>query len=153
MYLAYIKYVLRHKWFVFVEACKLGIPWRGLVHDLSKFRLRELVPYTNYFYGDGHDDFKRAWLEHIHSNPHHWQYWVLNMDDEQTILLPVPKKYLKEMLADWIGVGRALKTKGVLDWYAKNRCVVKLHEDARKWIEEQIGFENNETAEVVGSWK
>lgn len=35
-HLAYLWYVLRHKYFVFVECCRLGVPWRGLVHDLSK---------------------------------------------------------------------------------------------------------------------
>lgn len=47
----YFKYVWRHKWYVFIECCKLGIPFRGLVHDLSKYRPREWFPYTEYFYG------------------------------------------------------------------------------------------------------
>ena len=29
--------VNKHKWLVFKFACKVGIPWRGLVHDLSKY--------------------------------------------------------------------------------------------------------------------
>ena len=52
---AYAKYVIRHKWFVFLEACKLGIVWLGLTHDLSKFRLDEWIPYANYFYGKRHN--------------------------------------------------------------------------------------------------
>lgn len=32
----YLSYIIRHKWFVFIAACKLGIPWRGITHDLSK---------------------------------------------------------------------------------------------------------------------
>ena len=51
VYFKYLSYVLRHRWFVFIECCKLGIPWRGLVHDLSKFIPSEFIPYARYFYG------------------------------------------------------------------------------------------------------
>lgn len=29
--------ITRHKWVVFKLCCKVGQPWRGLVHDLSKY--------------------------------------------------------------------------------------------------------------------
>ena len=49
----YLSYVLRHKFFVFVECCKLGIPWLGFIHDWSKFRPSEWFPYVEHFYGKG----------------------------------------------------------------------------------------------------
>ena len=49
-HLKYLCYVLRHKWYVFIECCKLGIPVRGLVHDLSKFRPSEWFPYANFIH-------------------------------------------------------------------------------------------------------
>jgi len=36
-YLKYLKYLLRHKWFVMLECFKEGLFWLGLTHDLSKF--------------------------------------------------------------------------------------------------------------------
>ena len=94
----YLKYIVRHKWYVFQECRKLGIIWRGITHDLSKFRLDEWLPYLRKFYGtwpkqtelnvyektyiwprtqeDVDMDFDRAWLRHIHRNSHHWQYWL-----------------------------------------------------------------------------
>ena len=33
----HIKLVSKHKWVVFKLACKVGIPWRGFMHDWSKF--------------------------------------------------------------------------------------------------------------------
>jgi hypothetical protein len=30
----YLRYILRHKWYVFVECCRLGIPWRGAIIPL-----------------------------------------------------------------------------------------------------------------------
>lgn len=47
----YLKYVLRHKWHVFLWCCHYHIPFAGLVHDLSKFHPREWFPYVGKFYG------------------------------------------------------------------------------------------------------
>jgi hypothetical protein len=103
MYWKYLKYVIRHKWYVFIECCKLGIPVRGLLHDLSKLLPSEFFPYAQYFYGNNfpneqwHGDirlhipykwtvdsvkeaFDLAWLKHQKRNLHHWQYWLLVMD-------------------------------------------------------------------------
>jgi hypothetical protein len=129
----YLKYVLRHKYYVFVECWKYHewkMIWRGLVHDLSKFRPSEWIPYTDYFYGnypsindiygdkrnvisrwkeDVAEEFDNAWLIHIHRNPHHWQFWVLYYDDGGVGAREMPEEYVKEMLADWRGAGRAIK--------------------------------------------
>lgn len=47
--LGYLGYIARHKWFVFVECCRLGIPWRGIAHDLSKLSPAEFGAYMRYF--------------------------------------------------------------------------------------------------------
>lgn len=93
-YYQYIRYVIRHKWFVFVAGSKLGIPWLAALHDNSKFRWDELKPYATHFYerdgskrtrlaADGfYDDepddraFDRAWLLHIQRNKHHPQHYI-----------------------------------------------------------------------------
>jgi hypothetical protein len=163
-HLKYLWYVVRHKWFVFVEACKLGIPWRGLVHDLSKLRPGEWIPYTRYFYGPTYPsiheyhgdnrlhaslagcykekveaDFDRAWLLHQHRNPHHWQFWVLREDDGGTRILPMPYIHRCEMLADWRGAGKALGKPDTLAWYTANKGNMLLHPDTREWVERELG--------------
>ena len=135
----YARYVLIHRWFVFVQCVRLGIPIRGLLHDLSKFRPDEWFAYARWYNGTWgfrfnggfysrvlhlyqnklpwefvrHGEWKaaldRAWLRHQHRNPHHWQYWVLVGDDVPVQVLEMPLKYRKEMLADWRGAGRAKK--------------------------------------------
>jgi hypothetical protein len=50
-FLKYLSYVLRHKWFVLVECWRVGLYWRGLVHDLSKFTWLEFTAYADFFYG------------------------------------------------------------------------------------------------------
>ncbi len=49
----YLKYVVRHKWFVLGAGRKLGVPLHRLIlHDWTKFLPREWFPYVNEFYGD-----------------------------------------------------------------------------------------------------
>lgn len=149
-HLKYLFYVIRHKWFVFIECCKLGIPWRGIVHDLSKFSFTEWFPYVETFYGDkpsprdatgAYDpsqvsqDFDYAWLHHQHSNPHHWQYWLLRGDCDAQKALPIPEVYLKEMMADWRGAGRAQGKPDTAGWYLHNKDKMVMHPESRKWIE------------------
>lgn len=77
-HLSYTRYIIRHKWFVFLECCKLGIPIAGIFHDLSKLLPDEWLAYSDYFYGGKNNlsDFEYAWMRHINRNPHHWEYWV-----------------------------------------------------------------------------
>lgn len=90
----YGKYVLRHKWFVFIAGCRLGIPWLAALHDNSKFLPDEWGPYARHFYEpdgskktrraadgfyqdqDNDDAFDRAWLQHIKRNKHHPQHYI-----------------------------------------------------------------------------
>lgn len=276
MYLKTLWKLLVHKWFVFLECCRLGIPLLGLLHDWTKFLPSEFVPYARWFYGrqievdarlypsnprkgdvvwynylaggpgvggpgvtlyvrkrDGDilycspmsdlASFDRAWNHHQKANRHHWQYWVLVYDDNicdgnllealaeqahrswsgwmhylfdrcspqddgttvipapsvsrwvrqmntpyaklpenektsdrheaieyRTIFqkhrklhcLPMPDRYRKEMLADWIGAGRAYDgAKPVLEWYLEHRDDMLLHPKTKAWIEEQLGIE------------
>jgi hypothetical protein len=143
----YLRYLLRHKWFVFQAGLKTGAPlWRLVIHDWSKFTPAEWWPYAENFYGDGKIlrekqkgplgllfsqrarldwlqlQFDRAWLHHQHLNPHHWQHWVLREDSGDVKLLPIPKHFIREMVADWAGAGRAITGSWDLGvWYAKNK--------------------------------
>lgn len=162
MIFKYLWYILRHKWFVFVECCKLGIPLRGLLHDLSKLRPSEFMPYARYFYGNypKWDDVKRgcpgyswkytkegvaaafdkAWLLHQKRNPHHWQFWLLCEDDGDTKVLEMPIDIRREMLADWKGAGRAITgTDNTKEWYFNTRRHRQLARHTKKWVEDQIG--------------
>jgi len=83
-HIAYLKYVLRHKWFVLLAGLKLGIPLLILIfHDWDKFLPDEWFPYARTFYKpDGSNQyeegyaFAEAWMFHQHRNKHHWQYWL-----------------------------------------------------------------------------
>jgi hypothetical protein len=155
MYYENLRYLLRHKWFVFIECCRYGIPLRGFMHDMSKFRPCEFLPYAHYFFArekptegychePGTDEaFDRAWLDHIHHNPHHHQYWVLRNDEDGQKILKMPRDCMVEMLCDWKGAGKAQGFAGpdeCLKWYTKNRDKMQLHPETRAWIEAELGY-------------
>lgn len=155
----YLSYVIRHKWFVFLECCKAEIIWQGIIHDVSKLRPSEFFPYANHFYGknrngitEGRDktgyykptdtgdaDFDFAWLLHQKRNKHHWQWWILPEANGEVKILEMPLKYRKEMLCDWKGAGRAQRNKtSTKEWYQANKHKMQLAEHTREWIEEAL---------------
>ena len=123
---------------------KNGLYWQGLIHDWSKWRPCELVPYADYFYGkptvdEGDTAFDFAWLLHQKTNPHHWQWWVLHEDSGGVKVLEMSEKYAKEMLCDWWGASTALGYEGMnLDWYNKNKEKMQLHPNTRAYVEKAI---------------
>lgn len=77
-------------------------------HDKSKDEQDEYEAYDAYFYGGNRSyavmqNYQKAWLLHLHRNPHHWQYWILINDDpkEGEIILEMPYNYIIEMICDW----------------------------------------------------
>lgn len=141
---SYLKYVIRHKWFVLVASRRVKCSlWRALVHDLSKFRSSEWFAYARTFYApDGSKqyrpgaEFDRAWLLHQRRNPHHWQYWTLIEDNGDASPLLMPPEYVREMVADWMGAGRAITGKWEMrEWYAKNRDKIRLYPSSRELVE------------------
>ena len=135
----YLKYVIRHKYYVFIAGRALGAPlWNLVVHDLSKFSFAEWSPYVNSFYRHPdrpqwvRDAFNEAWLHHIHHNAHHWQHWILQQDSGGRVYLKMPVPLVKEMVADWCGAGKAITGKWDVDhWYHENWNQIQLHDLTR----------------------
>lgn len=137
---------MRHKWFVFWAGISLGVPLLTLIfHDWDKFLPDEWFPYVHTFYApDGTKQYKegsaftKAWLLHQNRNKHHWQFWMITWDRGTTECLPMPLKYRREMLADWIGAGKALGFPKTWEWYEKNKNNIQIHPDTRLWLEPEL---------------
>jgi hypothetical protein len=146
----YLKYVLRHKWYVLLAGLQLKVPLLILIaHDWDKFLPSEWFPYARTFYNkDGsktyneHPAFTLAWNQHQKINKHHWQWWYITWDRGESEALPMPDVFRREMLADWRGAGQAVGFPDTRGWYEKNRDKMKLHPETRQWIEEQLGVNN-----------
>ncbi len=104
--------VTHHKYVVFKLCIKAGIPWRGLVHDLSKYSITEFANGVKYFnQGKGSPisvekktmGYSKAWLHHKGRNKHHPEYWY---DVTAEISKPImPFKYACEMICDQLAAG------------------------------------------------
>ena len=155
-HLAYAKYVFLHKLFVFLACFKMKVPIHlALWHDMSKFTPTEWTPYVYQFFNtDGSKrnvrdasgaydpnkqsiDFQKAWLHH-QKLKHHWQSWVSIGDGGSLNALPIPEIYLREMIADWIGAGRANGKADPHGWYVGNRHNLILHPESRRMLEKLL---------------
>lgn len=137
-YLKYLGYVLKHKWYVFLECVKTGQFAHACIHDLSKFLPSEFFPYADWFYGPESGDrckrrFEVAWLHHKNRNKHHWNYWV----DVYGIALPMPKKYMQQMIADWRAMGRVFGDTAE-EYYAKSRTGLTLHAETKAYLDKAL---------------
>ena len=115
-----------------------------LNHDASKNSPEEYDAYDRYFYGGNKSfrvvqDFRKAWLHHIHENPHHWQYWVLNNDEpeEGEVVLEMDYIYIIEMICDWWAFSwQKGDLSEIFSWYDKHQNYIKLGPNTRKAVED-----------------
>ena len=112
-------------------------------HDQSKTEPDEYGPYDIYFYGGNRsygvvEDFRKAWLLHIHRNPHHWQYWVLINDapEEGEIILEMPYCYVLEMICDWWSFSwQSGNLYEIFKWYEEHSKYIKLAQTTKITVE------------------
>lgn len=163
-----MKYLIRHKWFVWQAGRTLGVNWfQLLIHDWSKFLPSEWFPYVNYFYGEEpwsqeeirrfeqvccsngfkygaeyrYLSFDHAWNLHQKRNRHHWQFWVLLEDSGEIKTLEMPEHLMLEMIADWAGAGRAITGKWEIEeWYEKNKHKMQIHTRTHEEIRLRLLF-------------
>lgn len=166
MYINYMKYLLTHKFWVTYYCFKDGIYRRGIMHDIDKFRLSMITGYAPQFYNSngskrnvrdksGYYDasqmelpcFVYSWLYHQRRNKHHWQYWAMIEDSGNIRCLDMPSEYVREMICDWRGAGRAQGTNPdggnaeLIRYYNKNKSKMYLSDNTRKTLERLIGYD------------
>jgi len=101
----------------------------------------EYDAYADYFYGEKTPEvkeaFDRAWLAHIHANPHHWQHWVLVNDDDGTRALDMPYVFIIEMILDhWTFSWKEGNLMEIFKWYDDHREKMILSDKTRKIYED-----------------
>jgi len=101
--------VTRHRWLVRDGCFKVGLYWQGLTHDLSKYSPTEFRVGAKYFQGNRSPNtaereekgYSEAWMHHKGRNRHHYEYWSdLNRQTRRYEYVPMPRKYLVEMVMD-----------------------------------------------------
>lgn len=103
--------ITHHKWIVFKLCCKIGQPWRGITHDLSKYSPTEFGESIKYYVGNHSPiteakkdkGYSEAWLHHKGRNRHHTEYWIDENAPDSTPIMPY--KYAAEMICDKLAAG------------------------------------------------
>ncbi|MBR6690487.1 MAG: catalase [Bacilli bacterium] len=122
----------KHRFKVFKLCIKAGIPFRGLIHDLSKYSPTEFFESIKYYKGSyspisackKENGYSKAWLHHKGRNKHHHEYWYDYSAPNTTALMPY--KYTVEMICDTLAAGMTYQGKNwtndyQLNYYLKDR--------------------------------
>lgn len=118
-FILHLKTITKHRWLVFKLCCRAGIPWRGLVHDLSKYSPVEFWEGVKYYQGDRspilacieQEGYSKAKLHHRGRNKHHPSYWYDQFAKNKTPIIPYV--YVAEMICDKIAASMNYSGK---DW-------------------------------------
>lgn len=122
---------------------RMGLYWQGLMHDLSKYAPVEFRTGVRYYQGTRSPNtaereekgWSEAWMHHKGRNRHHWEYWTdLDMKTKAYAAVPMPPKYLAEMVADRIAAcktyqGAAYTDASALGYFEASNEARLMHPD------------------------
>ncbi len=145
----HFKTVTHHRHLVCIGCFRMGLYRQGLTHDLSKFAPVEFLNGARYYQGirspNGAEredkGYSEAWIHHKGRNRHHWEYWTdMNKATRTYQAVPVPRKYLAEMVADRIAAckvyeGKGYDTGSALRYLMQSREKDLMHPQTRKELE------------------
>lgn len=141
--------ITRHHMIVMEGCFRVGLYWQGLTHDLSKYTPTEFLNGAKYYQGvrspnaaEREDKgYSEAWMHHKGRNRHHYEYWTdMNMQTKCYESVPMPRKYLAEMVMDRraaciVYQGKAYTSGSALAYFMKSRERILMHEKTRQELE------------------
>ena len=140
--------ITHHKIVVWKLAIKAGIPWRGFVHDLSKYSPVEFFSGVRYFEKGKRSPiakekeekgYSEAWLHHKGRNKHHPEYWHDHLAKEETPIIPFC--YVCEMICDQLSAGIVYQKKAwnkeyQLQYWERQKERFLLHPALKEMLQE-----------------
>ncbi len=141
--------ITRHRHEVMRGCFRVGLYWRGLVHDLSKYSPTEFRMGARYFTGTHSPNveerlehgYSLAWMHHKGRNRHHFEYWTdIDLNLHKYVPVPMPTKFLVEMIMDRIAAckiyhGKNYRDGDALEYLLRSREGDSVHpETLRKTV-------------------
>ena len=138
--------ITKHRWIVRQGCFRIGLYWRGLVHDLSKYSPTEFCVGAKFYQGNRSPNaaerdekgYSEAWIHHKGRNRHHYEYWT-DMHPVSMVYepVPMPRKYLCEMVMDRraaciVYEGKNYTDSSALRYFMRSRERVLMHERTQK---------------------
>jgi hypothetical protein len=146
-FFGHLKTVLTHKRWVYYYMSRLGYPWRGLMHDMSKFSPEEFFDSVKYWDGKRspvlvakeRTGISMSWLHHRGRNKHHYEYWIDKLD-QGGVPHKIPFKYVVEMVCDWLAACRTYEgqTENIFEkeynWWCNKSKEAKIHNETKQLL-------------------
>ena len=145
----HLRTINHHKWLVLCGCFRVGLYWQGLTHDLSKYTPTEFLVGARYYQGTRSPNaaereekgYSEAWMHHKGRNRHHYEYWNdMNKQTRRYESVPMPRKYLVEMVMDRIAAcktyqGKAYTSGSALEYYLKSMERSLMHPQTQRELE------------------
>ena len=162
-FFGHLRTVNRHRRMVRKLCFKCGLYCQGLIHDLSKYSPCEFINGVRFYTGTMSPHVKErktngysiAWMHHVnYGNRHHPEFWCDNLNGTAMQPVPMPKKYLVEMICDRVAasmiyLGDEYTDSSPLDYYRSHRWECQMHDDTRNELEYWLFRIANEGVEPV----
>jgi len=142
--------ITKHRHMVIYHACRTGILWRGILHDLSKYTPTEFCSGIKY-YTDGSRSpnelerevygYSKAWLHHKGRNRHHFEYWTdYNPKTKRISPIKMPKKFVIEMFCDRLAASKIYQGKNYTDshpieYFLRGKKTRSIHPETSDYLE------------------
>ena len=138
--------ITRHRWLVRQGCFRVGLYWRGLTHDLSKYSPTEFWVGAKYYQGNRSPNgaeredkgYSEAWMHHKGRNRHHYEYWTdMSRQTRQYESVPMPRVFLVEMVMDrraacMVYQGKDYKPGSALEYFDASREKSLMHPQTRQ---------------------
>lgn len=150
----HLKTITYHKYLVMQGCFKVGLYYQGIMHDLSKYTPSEFLVGARYYQGDRSPNnaereqlgYSSAWLHHKGRNKHHYEYWIdysTRNKSGQMAPVPMPDRYVIEMLMDRIAASKVYKRekytdRSPLEYYLSGKEPAPIHEKTRRMLEKLL---------------
>ena len=145
----HFKTITHHRFLVMAGCFRVGLIRQGLTHDLSKYSPTEFWEGARYYQGNRSPNaaeredkgYSEAWMHHKGRNRHHYEYCTdMNRQTRSYESVPMPKRYLAEMVMDRIAAcktyeGKAYTPASALNYFLKSRERELMHPKTREELE------------------
>lgn len=145
----HFKTITYHRWLVREGCFRVGLYWQGLIHDISKYSPTEFRSGIRYYQGTRSPNaaerelkgYSEAWMHHKGCNRHHYEYWTdMSLETRNYEPVPVPRKYLVEMVMDrraacLVYEGKNYTPGSALNYLLRSREKDLMHPETKRQLE------------------
>ena len=144
--------ITKHRHAVIRHCFKVGIPLRGLLHDLSKYSPSEFIVGAKFYTGNRSPNegeraeygYSSAWLHHKGRNRHHFEYWTdYNPATKRVEPVKMPIIFVKEMFCDRIAAskiyqGEKYESSHPLEYFLRGKHRRSIHPETSDLLEDWL---------------